>query len=170
MSTEHVERARAGDVEAFDLLVGSQLDALLRIAAAIVLDPDAAQDVVQDSLVKAWRHLPDLRAADAFDAWLRRIVVNTARNAARRRRRVRAIAPQTLAGEAQGLDDRVAIGEALEGLDVDHRTVVALHYLDDRPIDAIAQLLGIPSGTVKSRLHTARSRLRAALEERDGRA
>jgi len=169
MSTEHVERARAGDVEAFDMLVGSQLDALLRIAAAIVLDPDGAQDVVQDSLVKAWRHLPDLRAADAFDAWLRRIVVNTARNAARRRRRVRAIAPQTLAGEAQGLDDRVAIGAALEGLDVDHRTVVAL-YLDDRPINAIAQLLGIPSGTVKSRLHTARSRLRAALEERDGRA
>lgn len=169
MQNDLVERARRGDADAFDQLVRSQVEPLLRIATAVVLDRDAAEDVVQDSLVRAWQHLPELRAADAFDAWLRRIVVNTARNAARTRRRIRMITPQRPTGQFDGSDDRLAIAAAMDLLDLEHRTVVAFHYLDGRPIDSIAEILGIPAGTVKSRLHTARRRLREALEELDGR-
>lgn len=166
-----VERAREGDVAGFERLTADRVDGLIRLAAAIVLDPDAAQDVVQDSLVSAWRHMRDLRTTDAFDAWLRRIVVNHARNAARARRRVRPLAAPPLAPDpSRSVEDRITVAAAMETLGVDHRAVVALHYLEGHPVDAISRLLRIPTGTVKSRLHTARARLRAALEEHDGRA
>ncbi len=169
MADPDIDLARAGDVLAFERLAAPRVAGLLRLAGAILLDADGAQDVVQDSLVRAWTHMREVRTADAFDAWLRRIVINTARNTARTRRRIRALATPT-PDPSGHVDDRIAVAEAMATLDTDHRAVVALHYLEGHPIEAIARLLDIPAGTVKSRLHTSRARLRAALEERDGRA
>jgi RNA polymerase sigma-70 factor (ECF subfamily) len=169
MNRDLVERARAGDPAAFDLLVGLLLDPFLRLATAIVIDRDLAKDVVQDSLVLAWRHLPELRDTGAFDAWAKRIVINTARNALRRSGRVRVISMQPPSDPLEGTADRVALAQALRGLDVEHRVVVALYYLEDLSVDSIARLLGISAGTVKSRLHASRAKLRAALEDEHGR-
>jgi RNA polymerase sigma-70 factor (ECF subfamily) len=69
----------------------------------------------------------------------------------------------------EGAADRIALAEALGGLDAEHRVVLALHYLEGEPVASISRLLGIPEGTVKSRLHAGRARLRAALEGPDGR-
>lgn len=169
MNRDLVERARAGDPAAFDVLVNRSLDPFLRLATAIVIDRDLAKDVVQDTLVLVWRHLPELRDAGAFDAWAKRIVINTARNALRRSGRVRDISMAAPSDPMDGTADRVTMVEALRGLDVEHRAVVALYYLEDQSVDSIARLIGIPAGTVKSRLHAGRARLRAALEDEDGR-
>lgn len=169
MTRDLVERARAGDAAAFDLLVGLSLEPFMRLATAIVIDRDLAKDVVQDSLVLVWRHLPELRDNGAFDAWAKRIVINTARNALRRASRVRVIAIQPPSDPAEGTADRVALAEALRELDLEHRAVIALHYLEDQSVDAIARLLGIPEGTVKSRLYAGRAKLRAALQDERGR-
>lgn len=169
MTRDLVERARAGDAAAFDVLVGRSLEPLQRLATAIVIDRDLAKDVVQDSLVLVWRHLPELRDSGAFDAWAKRIVINTARNALRRASRVRLIVIQPPSDPADGTSDRLALAEALRGLDVEHRAVIALHYLEDQSVDSIARLLGVPAGTVKSRLHAGRAKLRAALQDERGR-
>lgn len=141
----------------------------MRLATAIVIDRDLAKDVVQDSLVLVWRHLPELRDNGAFNGWAKRIVINTARNALRRSGRVRVISMQPPSDPVEGTADRVALAEALRGLDIEHRAVVALHYLEDQSVDSIARQLGIPEGTVKSRLHAGRAKLRAALQDERGR-
>jgi RNA polymerase sigma-70 factor, ECF subfamily len=164
-----ITRARARDREAFDVLVAPLVDPLARLAGSIVLDRDLARDVLQDSLVLAWQRLPELREDGAFEAWTRRIVINTARNALRRSRRVQPILMAAPPDPVDGAADRVVLEAALRGLDASHRTVLALFYLEGRSVDDIAQVLGIPEGTVKSRLHSGRAKLRAAFEDEHGR-
>ena len=93
MDTSLVERARDGDLAAFEMLVEERMAAVYRLSLAIVTDEADARDVVQETFVAAWRHLPRLRDVDRFEAWFGRLVVNQARMAlrARRRRRVREI-------------------------------------------------------------------------------
>jgi RNA polymerase sigma-70 factor (ECF subfamily) len=171
-------RARTDDPitwDAFEARVARSVPDAHRLAAAIVGHDDAA-DVVQDSLVEAWRHIGSLRDPERFDAWFRSIVANRCRNVLRargRRPRTTSITPATLTLGADGApDEPVALRDALDRafarLSADHRTVLALRYTLDLPLTEIARTLGVPEGTVKSRLHTAIARLRAAYEE-DGR-
>jgi RNA polymerase sigma-70 factor (ECF subfamily) len=161
-----VERAGRGDREAFAVLVERRAASAYRMAAAILGDPDAAHDVVQEAFVSAWVHLPGLRDLDRFDAWLNRIVRNACRDALRRRRRLR---ENTLedAADLAGPDDPstvTALDAAFERLPVDQRQLLALHHLHHQPVAVMARQLGIPEGTVKWRLHRARQALERALE------
>jgi RNA polymerase sigma-70 factor (ECF subfamily) len=150
--------------------VEPQIKQLGRIAAAILLDPDSAADVVQDALFVAWRELPRLRDPSAFDGWLRRILVNRCRNALRSRR------PQVPFDWVEGLEgatdsvDRAVesadLAVALGSLSADDRVLLALYYAEDRTVEAIAELLEVPDGTIKSRLYAARQKLRRELEDR----
>jgi RNA polymerase sigma-70 factor, ECF subfamily len=171
-----VERAQGGDADAFAWLVHTHLDAAWRLARAIGgsdLDPD---DVVQEAFLLVWRDLPRLRDPDAFEGWLRAVLVHAAHHALRRRRRVRFIAldaasaPQAdpEADPGRFLARRDLVERAFARLSLEQRTVLALHYLDGRPLEAISGIIGRPVGTVKSRLHGAREALRSALraEER----
>lgn len=162
-----VERARAGDSVAFAALVGPQLEHLARIAAGIVLDPDVAADVVQDTLLVAWRQLPSLREPTAFGAWIRKILVNRSRNAIRDRRAASRLdgvdEPPDPRSTLESAVDRIDLVRALGALAPEDRVLLALFYGDDRSIDTISLLLGIPTGTVKSRLYAARRRLRDQL-------
>jgi RNA polymerase sigma-70 factor (ECF subfamily) len=154
---------------AFHRLAGSSLTGSFRLAAHLVGDRTDAEDVVQEALTLAWRGWPSLRDPDRFEAWFERIVVNVAYERLRKRRRT----PTTLlpdevadAGE-DGLAaaiDRDAIGRALDGLSADHRIVIVLRYWRDLPIEEIAGRLGVPSGTVRSRLHYALRELRRGIE------
>lgn len=167
---EAVRRARLGDAAAFDSAVGPELEELRRLATAIVLDRQVADDVVQESLLAAWRGLNQLRDAAAFRTWLRRIVINRARNALRRPRGLRLLDRAATsehdrdADPSQTWNDVVALEAAMRQLTGDQRVCVALYYLEGRSLSEIAELLRVPRGTVKSRLHAARARLREALE------
>jgi len=120
-----VARARAGDREAFEVLIRTEAPSLLRLAMAIVLDRDRAADVAQDALVAAWQQLHQLRDPARFDAWLRRIVINRSRNALRERRPYR-LTEGIVPAVSMPLDERPGIEAALRKLDPRHREVVAL--------------------------------------------
>lgn len=161
-----VDKARLGDLDAFESIVRARMDAVYRLSLAVLGDEADARDASQETFVAAWRQLPKLRDAGRFDAWLQRIAVNAARMTlrGRTRRRVHEIqAVPEAAGQAPVAGDAGRLGAALDALPADQRTILALHYLDERPIEEIAGILRIPDGTVKSRLFAARRALDAAL-------
>jgi RNA polymerase sigma-70 factor (ECF subfamily) len=149
------------------------MDAVYRLSFAILADEADARDAAQDTFVTAWRQIGRLRDSDRFDAWLQRVAVNSARmtHRARRRRGVREIPASQVAG-ADGLRataspaeaDAAQLDVAMRRLPVEQRSILVLHHLDGKPIAAIAEILEIPLGTVKSRLHTARQALQAAID------
>jgi RNA polymerase sigma-70 factor (ECF subfamily) len=157
-------------MDAFAAIVSSRMNAVYRLALAIAGNEADAADIAQDVFIAAWRQLPKLRDVSNFDAWLHRIVVNTARMASRsrRRRRVREIPHGDLAADRSTAvaippSDGRRLRDAMDHLNADQRALLALHHLEGRPITEIAAILEIPSGTVKSRLFAARRSLAAAL-------
>ena len=156
-------------------LVAARLPTSYRLARALLPDDQTAQDAVQDACMVAWRKQASLRERDRFDAWFDRVLVNVCRDHLRRLRRVREIPSDdlptggpTVPGPGSSTTDD-AVERALEGLDLDHRIVVLLRFWRDLTVDDIAARLGIPAGTVKSRLHHALRQVRARLEVLDGR-
>lgn len=144
----------------FVALAQRRLDHVYKLAGYLLLDATEAEDCVQDALLRAWRGWPSLRDRDRFDAWLDRIVVNTARSRLGRGRRLRGIALDPELDVATGDPfhrtlDRDELGRALARLPIDQRAVVVLRYWASMQLDEIAVHLGIPLGTVKSRLHYA---------------
>jgi RNA polymerase sigma-70 factor (ECF subfamily) len=163
-----VERARAGDQEAYELLVRQLTRPLFRVAHRILRDLDAAEDAVQRALLDIWRDLPRLKDLDRFDAWTYRLVVRASIDEARQRRRhahVEELPPEgpVTPDASAGLATRDALARAFDSLSPDHRAVVVLHHHLGLPLSEIATILGIPYGTVGSRLHHAVRRLRDAL-------
>jgi RNA polymerase sigma-70 factor, ECF subfamily len=167
---ELVERARHGDEEAFDELVGRIGDSLHSVARRILRDTNLAQDATQQALLDAWRHLPQLRDPDRFEAWTYRLLVRACYAEARRERRQRGnlwLLPDARDGVPDSTS-RIATRDQLDGafrrLSVEHRTVVVLvHYLGLSPTEA-AERMGTPAGTARSRLHYALQQLRSAIE------
>ncbi len=170
-----VERAQRGDHDAFDQLVGRYGRDLYRLAV-IVIGPDLAADVTQDALIRAWRELPRLRDPERFQSWVRRILVNRCRDISRAQRRGPRIVsldvpanPEALAASdpARMSDDRTDLWAAVSSLRVDQRTLLALHYTIGLSIAEVAETLGLPAGTVKSRLNAALGTLRVAMSVMD---
>jgi RNA polymerase sigma-70 factor (ECF subfamily) len=161
-----IERARAGDTDAFDELARARIDSVYRTALGILGSPADARDATQETLVSMWRGLPSLRSPDAFDGWLHRITINASRMALRRRGRVREIAldPANEFAAPASRDDR-AFHRAFDRLSVDQRAVIIAHHLDGLSIAELAGRLRIPEGTVKSRLFNARAALDKALKD-----
>jgi RNA polymerase sigma-70 factor (ECF subfamily) len=173
-----VVRAANGDVAAFDALVASRIDRCYRIAWSILQNEADASDATQEAFVSAWRTLPRLRDVAAFDGWLNRIVANASYTVLRRRRRLREVQPAPIGEdpdavveappdhvtESDVIAQRDAIGRAFDRLRPKERTILVLRYVDDRSVDEIARSLGIPPGTVKSRLHGARKAFEQAME------
>jgi RNA polymerase sigma-70 factor (ECF subfamily) len=156
--------------EVFAALTRRHVDGAYRLAWAILRDNSEADDATQDAFALAWRKRSSLRDADRFDAWFGRILVNVCRDRLRSSRagRVRPLeeAPELAVGDsAASASDRDAVGRALDRLDADHRIVVILRYWADLQVDEIGVRLGIPAGTVKSRLHSALKTLRPRLED-----
>lgn len=166
--TVAIETARADRAAAFRTFVDRRLDEHYRLAAVILGDSVEAEDAVHDAAVLAWRRWSSLRDRNRFDAWFGRILVNVCRDRLRRRRRVQVVdlSPVDDVSEPDrtgGAIDRVALSRAMSELDAEHRIVLVLRYFLDLPVDAVADRLGVPAGTVKSRLHHALRRLRDAL-------
>ena len=162
---------------AFDALVARRLDAAYRLAALLLLDPNEAQDATHDAFLKAARSWSTLRDPASADAWFDRIVVNECRDRLRHRHRhpVTDISDEvsqglTIADGADASIERDRIRQALGRLSADLRIVVVLRYYEGLPVDETARRIGVPSGTVKSRLHHALRELQAALaaDDREG--
>ena len=149
------------------------MDAVYRLSRAILGDEADARDAAQDTFVTAWRQIRQLRDVDRFDAWLQRVAVNSARmsHRTRRRRGVREI-PSSRVTDVDRLrataspaeTDASTLDAAMRHLSVDQRSILVLHHLDGESVAAMAEILEIPAGTVKSRLYTARQALQAALD------
>ncbi len=156
---------------AFIRLADEHLDKAYRLARAILRDPAEAQDATHDAFVQAWRKWETLRDPARFEQWFDRILVNTCRNRLRSTRREPTDISDEIAlatGDHTGhTEDRDVIGTAIAGLSPDHQVVVALRYYRDLPVDEIATRLGIPRGTVQSRLHYALKRLHGAIAAAD---
>jgi RNA polymerase sigma factor (sigma-70 family) len=167
---ELVERAGRGDQRAFAELVGARIARLDAAARLILRDPELARDAVQDALVGAWRDLPGLRDPDRFDAWIHRITVRSCLMLLRRRRRRVVEVELTPTADIPDHDvgslivDRDQVERALKHLDPDWRAVVVVHFFLGLPLPETAEVLGIPLGTVKSRLHRSLAAMRTELQ------
>jgi RNA polymerase sigma-70 factor, ECF subfamily len=165
-----VDRARQGDEEAFGALVRQVGDRCIFIAHRILRDADLAEDAVQMALVQVWRELPALRDLDRFEAWLHRILVNACYAEARTSRRSAAnvVLLETDAPAADDelltVRDRDQLDRGFRRLPPEQRAILVLHHALGLTVPEVADHLGIPLGTAKSRLSYATAAIRAALE------
>jgi RNA polymerase sigma-70 factor (ECF subfamily) len=170
MQRDLVERAMAGDHEAFSELARLSIDRLYAVARLILRDSERAQDATQEALVAAWRDLSSLRDPDRFEAWLRQLLIRACYREARRDqariRREAKVAP--IDGNdpdpAVSLTQRDQLERGFARLDPEQRALVVVHFYLDLPLPEAARLLGMPIGTAKSRLHRAIARMRAGLD------
>lgn len=163
---ERVAEGRAGPAIAreaessaeFVRVMARHLDRSFKLAGYLLGDAGEAEDAMQEALAKAWQAWPKMREPDSAGPWLDRIVANVCKTRISRRRRVRVIAFDDELDVA-GADpfratlNRDAVGRALARLSPEQRVVVILRYWRDMPLEQIATRLGLPLGTVKSRLH-----------------
>jgi RNA polymerase sigma-70 factor (ECF subfamily) len=164
-----VERARQGDREAFAVLVHQVSDTLYAVAHRILRDTGLAEDALQNALVLAWRRLPRLRDPEKFEAWIHRILVHACYDESQRARPWTAsvrVLPMNGPSTPDASDDvanRDELERAFRRLTVEQRAVFVLHHYLGLPLVEVAELLEIPAGTARSRLHYAIAGLRNAL-------
>jgi len=165
-----VDRAKQGDGEAFDALARAVGDRCMAIACRILRDADLAEDAVQAALIVSWRELRTLRDPDRFEPWLHRILTNECYAASRRQRRWSAdirLLPspeREEPGDFLTVNDRDQLERAFRRLTLEQRAILVFHHYVDLPLAEVAERLGIPLGTAKSRLHHATAALRASVE------
>ncbi len=164
-----VARAQRGDEHAFAELAFAIGDRLYAVAHRILRDTDLAEDATQQAIVTIWRELPALRDTDRFMAWAYRLLVNACYRETRRSRRFQAVVhlihSGTIADDpASAVANRDELERAFRRLSPEHRTVLVLQYHLGYSLEQIADTLGIPAGTVRSRIHHAKRHMRAAID------
>jgi RNA polymerase sigma-70 factor (ECF subfamily) len=157
--------AARGDAAAFELLVVRYQDRLYTLALRITSSEADARDCVQEGLISAWRALDKFRGDARFSTWIYRIVVRKAYDVIERRKRI----PQPVEdvpAVSTSIDTSASIDlmDALAGLELDFRTVITACDIVGMSMDETAELLDLPAGTVKSRLHRARAQLAQQLD------
>lgn len=179
-----VERVKAGDIQAFNILVTKYERKVLRLVSRLVRDPAEQEDIAQEAFLKAYRALPNFRGDSAFYTWLYRIAVNTAKNhLASQSRQVQTrseLGAGDEDGESFGVEDVAEdnqtpesllhsrqVGETLEkaiaALPAELRTAVTLREIEGLSYEEIAQAMDCPIGTVRSRIFRAREAIALAL-------
>jgi RNA polymerase sigma-70 factor (ECF subfamily) len=166
-----IEKARTGDERAFALLIDRHRDRAYGLALRMLRSPAEAEEAAQDAFVRVWRALPSFRGESKFSTWLHRIVVRRCldRSAVLRTRRGRETelehAPEPVTTPDPAIDPEVRmrtarLADLMNELTETQRTVVTLFYHQDRSIEDVAEILGLPGNTVKTHLHRARAVLR----------
>lgn len=160
-----VSAAKQGSKDAFAALVRAYKDYVYRIAFGILTNRGEAEDVSQEVFVKAYLQLRHLRDARAFPSWIAMIATRRALDVAKRKQRLKTVPidENVLHGQVDEMgqiDKRLVIHELLSKLSPIHRAVLILREVQGYDYDEMAKVLGVPIGTVRSRLNTARSQLR----------
>jgi RNA polymerase sigma-70 factor (ECF subfamily) len=170
MDTDLVVRAQHGDEQAFASLAVAAGDRLHAVAHRILRDIDLAEDATQQALLSVWRDLPQLRDPARFDAWSYRLLVRACYAEASRTRRWSPKLRRLELDEVTAPDglnrivDRDLLERAFRRLPIEQRSIVVLRFYVGLPVDEVAEMLGIPVGTVSSRLHYAIRAMRAAID------
>jgi RNA polymerase sigma-70 factor (ECF subfamily) len=180
LEDEHIfiQRARKGDQDAFAALVNRHQGYVFNLALRVLGDEHEAQDLAQETFVRAWAALPNFRGGSQFRTWLYRIVTNLCYNRLPGlRRSLTELGDDVITGipethdiytnPAHGIEAnevRTYLHQAVEGLGSNYKILVVLRYQEEYPYEEIASLLNLPLGTVKTGLFRAKERLRAALE------
>lgn len=165
-----VQMALTGDHDAFAQLVQKYTPDVFRTASMVLRDRDEVEDVVQEAFLICYRKLKSFRMESSFKTWLYRIVVNLCYDRLRKLRRESAAFTKLSLnfnvgnGDMSEIDNRIDLKEIISSLSPEHRLVLTLYYGMDFGVKKVAQTLGIPVGTVKSRLSAARSLLKERLE------
>jgi RNA polymerase sigma-70 factor (ECF subfamily) len=167
-----ITRCRRGDQEAFRLLMDRHHQRVYRTAYAVTGSATEAGDITQETFIKAWRGLPRFRHDAALATWLTRVALNSARDHLRRQRAREVLDAarglihlQPTRDATTAIEDRDELNQALSRLSPRARQVIALRYGLDLPLSEIAEVLGCPEGTVKSRLNAALGKLRTIIGE-----
>ena len=186
-----VERVQKGDKAAFELLVAKYHRKIIRLVSRLVRDAAEVEDVTQEAFIKAYRALPQFRGESAFYTWLYRIAVNTAKNHLATQGRRAPTSTEANAEEAETfaeadqlrdintpesmlMSKQIAqtVNSAMEALPDELRTAITLREIEGLSYEEIAEAMGCPIGTVRSRIFRAReaiaSRLRPLLDTPDG--
>jgi len=191
---ELVERAKRGEVRAFEMLVVKYQRRIERLIGRMVRDTDLVQDIAQETFIRAYRAMPNFRGESAFYTWLYRIAVNSAKKALSDMKRD----PLVLEGHRSGSDEgdetsrveneltdgetpdaileskemAAVVNSAVEGLSEDLRQAITLREIEGLSYEEIAEAMNCPIGTVRSRIFRAREaialKLRPLLDTRDG--
>ena len=170
MDTDLVRRAQGGDQEAFADLVHAIADRFLAVSHRILSDLELAEDATQQALLSVWQDLPQLRDPARFEAWSYRLLVRACYAEGRKSRRwvpnlrLLSVDESMVVDGLSAVVDRDQLERAFRSLSLNHRTVVVLHHYLDLPLDRVADIVGVPVGTVGSRLHYAMGQLRLALK------
>lgn len=174
-----VARALQGEMGAFDEIIERYRGLMLRVAYGIVRDQDVAEDAVQNAVIQAWQHLPNLRQASALRSWLMRIVVNQCISFKRRMTRSTQFLQQTIveqeierasqvANDAGGVIERYwDLARAIKDLPEKQQTVISLHYYQGMTLPEISRVLQTSQNTLKKRIQAALGRLRQELRSVD---
>lgn len=178
---ELIRAAQAGDQAAFTGIVRRYQRSVYRVAWALTRNDSDADDVAQETFVRAYQALGRFRVGEPLYPWLARIATNLAFSLfrSRRRRPETPLEPLVEAGQQWGVEDDPAervsadererhLSQAFAALKPEHQTILALRVVEEQSYEAIAGTLGVPIGTVMSRLSRARAELRARLAERTG--
>lgn len=176
-----IERCIEGDDQAIELFVRRHETDIFRLAFSVLQDPSEAHEAAQDTFITALKALPNYQERSSLKAWLCTITLNVSRNRLRKRKVLEklytalTIAFQIETRKQPTLEESViqtekekAAWSALNELDEKHRMVMVLRYFQELDVREIAEIHSISEGTVHSRLHTARERLRIALKEIHG--
>jgi RNA polymerase sigma-70 factor, ECF subfamily len=164
-----IDAAKRGDHDAFEALATATSGRLYAIARLILRDTHLAEDALQEALVHMWRNLPTLRDPARFDAWSYRLIVNACADTGRQRRRLSSEV-RLIRSVSSGADttaeaaDRDQLERGFRHLRAEQRAALVLHYYVGLPARDVADVLGIPVGTAKSRIHYATEIMRGALE------
>jgi RNA polymerase sigma-70 factor (ECF subfamily) len=170
MDVDLVIKAQNGDRDAFSILAGQIADRFLQVSHRILSDIDLAEDATQQALLSVWQDLPQLRDPARFEAWSYRLLVRACYAEGRKSRRWAPNLTLLPVDEPMATDDlgsvvdRDQLERAFRRLSLNHRTVVVMHHYLDLPLERVADTLGVPVGTVASRLHYAMRALRAVID------
>ena len=190
-----IERVKAGDVKAFEMLVVKYQRRIERLIGRMVRDVDLVPDIAQETFIRAYRAIPQFRGESAFYTWLYRIAVNTAKKALMELKRDPLVTESARASRdddddgGSRVENELSDGEtpdavlaskqiasavnfAIEALSDDLRQAITLREIEGLSYEEIAELMNCPIGTVRSRIFRAREaialRLRPLLDTRDG--
>ena len=168
-----VARAKQGDADAFALLVQTYETSVYRLALRMCGNAHDAEEVAQEAFMAAWKGLPSFRGESKFSSWLYQLTTNEAINFLRKEKRHRAATPledeiepatgDTAHQAAETKELHQALQQALEALTPEHRQIFLLRQMRQLSYEEIGRLLGLESGTVKSRLNRAKKQLRQNL-------
>jgi RNA polymerase sigma-70 factor (ECF subfamily) len=190
-----IQRIKNGDVRAFEMLVVKYQRRIERLIGRMVRDVDLVQDIAQETFIRAYRALPQFRGESAFYTWLYRIAVNTAKKALVDLKRDPVMTESAFASRDEDGEETsraenelsdgetpegllatkqigLAVNSAIDALSEDLRQAITLREIEGLSYDEIANLMGCPIGTVRSRIFRAREaiaeRLRPLIDKRDG--